>query len=137
MNVRHESLTVVKQWMLKADHDLQNAQHTLELKEDCPFDTVCFHAQQCVEKYLKAYLAFLGIDFPKTHDMMELIALVPPHQRLAISIEDLAELNPYAIETRYPGDWDPQSREDALHAVSLAKKIRETVRQQLPSNALQ
>jgi HEPN domain-containing protein len=48
----------VRQWIEKAEHDLRNAEHTLTLRdEDCPFDTVCFHAQQCVEKYLKGWLS--------------------------------------------------------------------------------
>lgn len=43
-------------WIKKAEGDLKTAEHTLTLKERCPFDTVCFHAQQCAEKYLKALL---------------------------------------------------------------------------------
>ena len=49
-------LEIVNQWVEKAEHDLRNAEHTLTLQEDCPFDTVCYHAQQCAEKYLKAFL---------------------------------------------------------------------------------
>ena len=53
----------------KAEHDLRNAEHTLTIEQDCPFDTVCFHAQQCAEKYLKALLVWKGIPFPKTHNL--------------------------------------------------------------------
>jgi len=59
---------VAAEWARKAENDLKNATHALKLGAECPTDTVCFHAQQCVEKYLKALLTFLGIDFPKTHD---------------------------------------------------------------------
>ena len=55
-----------------------NAEHTLTMGEDCPYDTVCFHTQQCVEKYLKALLTYLSIDFPKIHDVGELSALQRP-----------------------------------------------------------
>lgn len=44
----------------------------------CPADVVCFHAEQCVEKYLKALLTLKAIDFPKTHNIAELVALLPP-----------------------------------------------------------
>lgn len=37
---------VVKQWTDKAENDLKNASHTLSMGDDCPYDTVCFHAQQ-------------------------------------------------------------------------------------------
>jgi len=42
-------LHLVRQWVMKADNDLQNAVHTLELGETGPLDTVCFHAQQYVD----------------------------------------------------------------------------------------
>ena len=71
--LKGENTTViVREWIAKAENDLKNAAHTLMLKEDCPTDTVCFHAQQVVEKYLKALLVWVDIDFPKTHDITEL-----------------------------------------------------------------
>jgi len=137
MSAPPEVLRVVWGWIEKAEHDLKNAEHTLTLKEDCPFDTVCFHAQQCAEKYLKALLALHGIDFPKSHDLTELHALLPVQVRSPIPSSDLAELNPYAIETRYPGDWQPQNRQDAVQAVKLSKRIRDAAHRQLPMSALQ
>ena len=52
-----EVVFVVRQWVQKAENDLKNAAHTLKLGVDGPTDTVCFHAQQCVEKYVKAKAA--------------------------------------------------------------------------------
>lgn len=49
-------IAVVREWVMKAENDLKNAGHTLKMGEECPTDTICFHAQQCVEKYLKAFL---------------------------------------------------------------------------------
>ncbi len=49
MTVDERVLAVVRQWVEKADNDLRTAAHTLTLVENCPTDTVCFHAQQCVE----------------------------------------------------------------------------------------
>ena len=69
-------LAVVREWVVKAENDLTNAAHVLKLAAECPSDTVCFHAQQCVEKYLKALLVLDGIDFPKTHDIERLTALL-------------------------------------------------------------
>ena len=57
-------ITVVGEWVKKAENDLKNAAYTLEMDDECPTDTVCFHAQQGVEKYLKAPLVFKGILFP-------------------------------------------------------------------------
>lgn len=60
---REKVLAVTREWVDKAENDLKNAAHTLTMGEKCPTDTVCFHAQQCVEKYLKAFLVCSGIEF--------------------------------------------------------------------------
>jgi HEPN domain-containing protein len=54
----------VREWVTKAENDLKNAAHTIKLGERCPTDSVCLHAQQCVEKYVKAVLVLEGTDFP-------------------------------------------------------------------------
>jgi hypothetical protein len=43
-------VAVLREWLAKADNDLLTAAHTLTLGAACPTDTVCFHAQPCVEK---------------------------------------------------------------------------------------
>ena len=75
MNEQREAEVEVRRWVEKAEHDLRNAEYVLGLAEDCPTDTVCFHCQQCVEKYLKALLIHHGIDFPRTHDLVVLLNL--------------------------------------------------------------
>lgn len=66
MSDAHRDRTrVVRQWIEKADNDLRNATHTLSMGDDCPYDTVCFHAQQCSEKYIKALLADHRSTFPR------------------------------------------------------------------------
>ena len=81
-------ITVVHEWVIKAENDLRAASHILKLGEECPTDTVCFHAQQCVEKYLKAFLVLEGIDFPKTHDIE-----VPRHFCRSVSSQSLRMRN--------------------------------------------
>lgn len=73
-----EVLAVASQWVEKAENDLINATHTVKLKTDCPTDTVCFHAQQCVEKYLKVLLVLNGIEFARTHQISVLLRLCQP-----------------------------------------------------------
>lgn len=128
MSESPESLEVAHQWIEKAEHDLRNAEHTLTLEEDCPFDTVCFHAQQCAEKYLKALLVSQSLDFPRTHDLRLLVQLVLSRISLALNIPDVLKLNRYSIESRYPGEWDPIARSDCEEAVAIARRVRETAR---------
>jgi HEPN domain-containing protein len=126
-----DPLRVARQWAEKTEHDLTIAQHTLQLEQNCPYDMICFHAQQCVEKYLKALLSSHRIDFPKTHDVTELLALLPTTARLGLRPEELADLNPYAIEGRYPGEAESEDRADAKSAIEIALKVRLAVRKTL------
>ena len=109
-------------WIKKAESDLKTAEHTLTLKESCPFDTVCFHAQQCAEKYLKALLVSRSLDFPKTHDLRLLMQKIPADINLKLHIEEVVSLNRYTIEARYPGDWEPFNRKEAEKAVSYCSE---------------
>ncbi len=136
MSVPPEVLSLVRQWVEKAEEDLLTAEHTLSLGDDCPYGTVCFHAQQCAEKYLKALLASHSTPFPKIHDLLELLPLVPKTIALRLEPMDVATVNRYAIEGRYPGDWEPITREDAEGAVKVARRVREAVRKHLPPAVL-
>ncbi len=126
----------VKQWIEKAENDLRNATHTLTLEEDCPFDTVCFHAQQCAEKYLKALLLWAGLDPPRTHDLRALLLLTPAQLSLRLALERVLVLNRYSVEARYPAGWDPIDRDEAEIAVRIAREVREAVRGFLPRQAM-
>src|SRR5438046_2890992 len=95
-------ITVVRAWVIKAENDLKNAAPTLKLGADCPTDTVCFHAQQYVEKYIKALLVFRTTPFPKTHDIRTLRALLPPRLRPKLDRKIQDELTAYAADRRYP-----------------------------------
>jgi HEPN domain-containing protein len=132
---RERVLTVVGDWAVKADNNLKTAVHTLKLGAECPTDTVCFHAQQCVEKYLKALLVFKGIDFPKTHDLERLIALLPARVRPRLTPEEQGRLTEYATGARYPG-WEEIPLAEARRAVAVVRRARMEIRSALPNAAL-
>ena len=64
---------VVRAWFQKAENDLKNIRNNLA-SDDVPTDTVCFHAQQAIEKYLKGCLIFFEQDITKTHDLVKLLS---------------------------------------------------------------
>jgi len=86
-------------------------------------EQICFHAQQAVEKALKAVLLQASIDFPFTHDVGQLLntletgGIVIPDE-----LKEIDLLTPYAVESRYPGYWGEISTADVTEAVSLAEK---------------
>jgi HEPN domain-containing protein len=120
------SMVVALEWAAKAENDLKSAAYLLKIK-DCPTDTVCFHAQQCIEKYAKALLASQGRDFRRTHDIGELIALLPARLRPALDEKEQDRLTEYATVTRYPGDYEPISLSEARRAVGTARRVRRDI----------
>lgn len=122
---------VVAQWLSKADDDMGLAEHLLW--EGGAFPTaIAFHSQQAAEKYLKALLIWREIDFPKTHDLEELLELVEPDDPdLAEILHDVIVLTPYGAKIRYPGDRPNPTEEDAREAVALADRVRNAVMMRL------
>ena len=127
---------VVREWVHKAENDIRNAANTLKMRDDCPTDTVCFHAQQCVEKYVKALLVWKGIPFPKTHNLSLLMTLLPAKITVLLSEVEQELLTDYAIVTRYPGDTEEPTLSEARKAVRLARRVRKNIRAILPKEAL-
>jgi len=130
------TIQVLREWLLKADNDLKNASHTLTLGQACPTDTVCFHAQQCVEKYLKALLAFLAVPFPKTHNIRDLMNLLPTKYRPDHDEDQQDLLTDYATIIRYPDAGLDIALGEARKAVTVARRVRREVRRLLPKAAL-
>jgi HEPN domain-containing protein len=127
-------LELAQRWLGRADHDIITAQQTLLLL-DGPTDTPCFHAQQAIEKALKALLTANQIAFPRTHDLLRVLdltlALMPD---LDLYREQFADMETYAVDMRYPDlGFDP-SREEALAALSLAQEVVSKIRVNLPTS---
>jgi HEPN domain-containing protein len=117
MSERPELMKEVARWLEKAEHDWMAAEHAMELAEEGLTDIVCFHCQQCAEKYLKAFLLCRAVAFPRTHDLRLLLDLVPAEVSLGLRREQVIPLNRYVIEGRYPGDWEPITVAEAKGAL--------------------
>jgi len=122
----------VTAWIRKAESDLKNIELVLPAP-DAPLDTVCFHAQQAAEKYLKALLTFHSIPFRKTHDLPELVLLLPRDSLVPPAVGDLTKLTYAAVALRYPSsptetEYDRWVAEDM---VRQAYTVRTAVRDDL------
>lgn len=131
-----EELGPARQWVAKAEGDFNTAAHLLDTGNEEFNDAVCFHAQQCAEKYLKVLLQLNNIDFPYTHDLRLLFELLPENARPKIGLADFIRLNRYAIQARYPGDWEPVGRKEAEAAVSAARALRDAARAIIPADLI-
>lgn len=113
--------------MRYGDEDLRLARHGLTLSSGCPYRLIAYHAQQCAEKYLKAYLVLSNVDFPYTHNIARLLELCMPKRQWVEMLSDAENLTPYAITTRYPGEDEEVTREEAERAIDIAAKVRDIV----------
>jgi HEPN domain-containing protein len=113
-------------WANYAEQDWEAAK--LLLKRTKPLTiSVCFHAQQSAEKYLKALLIAKEVDFPKTHDLSSLNMLCNQAGVLTgFSPAKLAILADHAVASRYPGN-EPTFG-DAKESIEIAKTIRKFAR---------
>lgn len=112
-------------WFRKADSDLTACRRMVE--SPGPYDTACFHAQQAVEKYLKALLAFAEQPIPRTHNLEELERLCATcHPPPDFTGMDLAELTPYALQMRYDTEFWPDQA-TAAEALRMAEQVRVAV----------
>ena len=138
MNVPNkETIQQVIEWVSYADEDLLLAKHGLALAEKCPYRLVAYHAQQCAEKYLKAYLIFCGIDFPYTHDISELLELCGYTGANWVDVlQEAEELTLYATATRYPRVSDKVSKEEAYNSINIADRLRQVIRQVLTNSGV-
>jgi HEPN domain-containing protein len=126
-NIEHERLRKVRKWLSYADEDLLFAQHGLKLTTSVPYRLIAYHAQQCVEKCLKAYLVHKAIDFPYTHNISRLLELCAEHAAWTEQIEEAEELTSYAITTRYPGEDDEVTEEETSRAISIAILVKKVI----------
>ena len=128
MTARPEALRVARRWIAKAEEDLAAADRLLSL-DDSLAAVVCFHSQQAVEKLLKALLVFAGVPFARTHDVIQLVQMLPRDLALSIALADLAPLNRYAVEARYPIGEEPLTGDEARAAIALSRRVRAAVLQ--------
>lgn len=120
----------VDEWVLKAEGDFLTAGRELRARKSPNYDAVCFHTQQCAEKYLKAVLQENDIRIPKIHFLLELLAMILKFDGSYEFLKaDLEVLEDYSSKFRYPGEF--AVKDEAQSAYSAAGTVRNFVRQKL------
>lgn len=115
------------EWIDKAEGDYATAERELRVTTSPNYDAVCFHAQQCIEKYLKARLQEAGIQFGRTHDLSMLLdSVLLVESNWDTMRADLQALTAFAVAYRYPGDSadENEAREDVIKCRSIRQIIR-------------
>jgi len=119
----------VKAWLRLAGDDLKLAE--IAYKEGI-YHLACFHAQQCVEKSMKALFYFRDEVPPKTHSIAKLVNMLQGYHPFS-DTEPLLKFDLYYIPTRYPDTLPgafPEglpSKEDAEEAINSAREVFHSV----------
>jgi len=119
------------EWLSRASSSLAQARSG-RISDEILFEDLCFNAQQAAEKALKAVCIYLEAEFPKTHSIGFLLEIL--RERNIVISPEVAEgkvLTEYAVETRYPGAYDPIAEEEYSQALRLAENIVAWAKQQI------
>jgi HEPN domain-containing protein len=126
---------MASRWLTFAQEDLRMAKLALE---QGIYNQVCFHAQQCAEKALKALIANKGEAPPKTHKLIDLLPQID-HPPITRKRKDLRSLDRFYIPTRYPDALPGALPEglpneaDAQEALAKAQQVLDTCKALLTS----
>jgi HEPN domain-containing protein len=126
-----ETVEFIKQWLLKANEDLLVVEKLTEF-EIIANASVCFHCQQAVEKFLKAFLITFRVEIKRTHNIEYLLSEcsdIDPD----FSLIDPKELSDFGVDARYPGDMYVPSAEETIEYKTLAIEIKELVEEKINS----
>jgi len=126
-----EHIERLKNWIVKGDHDLGTA---IVVHNHIPMysDTIAFHCQQAVEKYLKCLLEYNSISFKRSHDLRYLLDLLD--ESVAISEEQYSKamkLNGFGTDIRYPDTTIQLSDTDRDEAIQIAKEFRNFLKENI------
>lgn len=118
------------EWVVKAEGDFATASREYRVRKAPNYDAVCFHAQQCAEKYLKARLQEANIRFKPIHNLPRLLdLLVPVEPRWELMRPLLHTITSYAVDVRYPGET--ATKQDAREALENCRIVRRVARASL------
>jgi HEPN domain-containing protein len=121
--MREPADDLAREWFDSAASDLRVAEFLLTMEDPSP-QAVGFHAQQCAEKALKAFLTGWRAQFERRHDLSYLIDLCQAHDSGFEQFRAGAdELTPYAVEFRYPETPAAVTLDSVKSAVILARQI--------------
>ena len=124
-----ETVNFINQWVIKANEDLLVVEKLTEF-EFIANASACFHCQQAVEKFLKAFLIANGTEIKKTHNIEYLLSecsdIDPDFKHI-----DPKELSDFGVDARYPGDMYIPSAEETIEYKNLALDIKELVEEKI------
>ena len=121
-----EKSEYIKNWLFRANEDIAVIESLAGINFEFYTSTICFHAQQASEKFLKAFLIYQDIDFPKTHDLDFLLMECQKIDKHSFDI-DLKSLTDFGVSIRYPDDFYVPGVNETKEYFTIATKIKNLI----------
>ena len=123
----------VREWLDKAEADYRTARREFEAVDSPNYDAVCVHAQQFVEKLMKAIMIHNRVVPPRIHNLAQLCRLLEPVcPGLDLATEDLNHLTTLGMAVRYPGEL--ADRNDAEDVLQICDRLRDALEAFIPTD---
>lgn len=117
-----EAADEARHWLGEAHEELTIAE-VLAGNEQLPARAACFHAHLAAEKALKALLIRRKVALKRSHDLALLAGLLSDEDAALFDLDDLAALNPWTIEGRYPADLADSASAEVKDLVAAARRV--------------
>ncbi len=117
----------INNWLFRENEDIEVIESLIKLDIAKYSSTICFHAQQAVEKYLKAFLVFSDIDFQKTHDLDFLLCECQKVDNIHFNTFDFKSLTDYGVFVRYPDDFYISDVAETMEYAEMAIKTKNVI----------
>ncbi|GHT99008.1 DNA-binding protein [Spirochaetia bacterium] len=114
----------------KSSYDLA----TVSITPNMYYEDLCFQIQQSAEKALKGLLIYYGVEPDFTHNIGILLEELEKLTDIPSNIKEASELTMYAVQTRYPGEYDEITKEEYKKAVKIAKNCIEWTENKIKEN---
>ena len=128
--MNNEQEEYLRNWIFRAKEDIAVIDNLYKTDPYIYASTICFHAQQAVEKFLKAFLVYHNIDFPRTHDVDFLLLECKKIDSADFDV-DLGSLSDFGVNIRYPDDFYIPDKEETVQYRDVAHTIQEIVEKKI------
>ncbi len=130
--MKKEQIDYLKNWLFRANEDIAVLNNLFKSDPSFYASSICYHAQQAVEKFLKAFLVFHSVDFKRTHDVDFLLAECKKIESKDFDI-DLGSLADFGISLRYPDDFYVPDKKETIKYRDISIDVKKIVERKINS----
>lgn len=124
--MNEDKLDYISKLLFRANEDIAVMNNLINSEPGYYTSSICFHAQQASEKFLKAFLAYNDVDFPRTHDIDVLLRESRKINPDEFNI-DVKSMTDFGVAVRYADDFYIPDINETLIYRDIALDIKDIV----------